>query len=172
MQNGNEKQFKVACRAPGVPQTCAWQTVLVGLNVDLNRLLQKDLNAGVLTHFWARSLKAERQRSSTVETLVFISFSSFLKDSTHFPLISEGPGSCSCLQRLHQVPPCLGEVPLCSRVQVGVWGRGFLLLTSWHFTCSSSIATTFYFEQCNSSQYCHQPLLVLWILSGKGEESV
>lgn len=27
LQNEDDGQFKVACRAPGIPQTCAWQTV-------------------------------------------------------------------------------------------------------------------------------------------------
>lgn len=136
----------------------------------LNHLLQKDLNAGLLTHFWAHSIEAERQRSTTGETITTHLLQQFLKESTHFSLTSEGRGSCSYLQRLHQVPLCLSGVPARCRAQVDVWGRGFLVLTFWNFTCRVSIATPFFFVQSNSSQHCRQPLSVLWILSGKREK--
>lgn len=35
----------------------------------------------------------------------FIPFRRVWKDSTHFPLASEGPASCSCVQMWYQVPP-------------------------------------------------------------------
>lgn len=96
------------------------------------------------SHFWA--LKAERQRSTRGETITIHSLQNSLS-----------PGFWrTCLMLL-----CANVAPgaTCTLQSTGwFWGKVFLFLTFWNFTCSRSIASTFYFVQANSPQHCHQPL--------------
>lgn len=95
----------------------------------------------------------------------FIPFRRVWKDSTHFPLASEGPASCSCVQMWHQVPPAR------CRAQAG-----FEVGVSYSLPSGISHAADLLqapFILCNPTPLSIAiSLSVLWVLSGKQENSV